>query len=195
MRKYIRVRVDIKKTLKRFLRVKLGDPSSVVEMLFRYERLPKYCFGCGLVGHSVRECLSATYDLVKEGVNKALFGGWLRYSSPPKAEDGEGLGLTGINGSGGDVHGIVLHSAVHEVEFAPTGEVSPHLPSHSADNFNVMQKGDSFVDAIGFDGAHQGRVETGVTEFVCSSKRLHKVLGTGKLGSKVVEGLGSSPLR
>ncbi|KAL5753114.1 hypothetical protein ACOSQ2_023621 [Xanthoceras sorbifolium] len=84
--------------------------------------------------------------------------------------NGEGLGLTGINGAGGGVHGTVLHSAVHEVEFAPTGEVSPHLPSHSADNFYVMQKGDSFVDAVGFDG-------------------------TGKLGSKVVEELGSSPLR
>ncbi|KAL5756425.1 hypothetical protein ACOSP7_020855 [Xanthoceras sorbifolium] len=77
--------VDVNKPLKRYVRVKLGEPPSVVMMLLRYEKLLEYCFWCGLIGHSVRECVSVSYDPVKEGGDKARFGAWLRASSPSKS--------------------------------------------------------------------------------------------------------------
>ncbi|KAK3189523.1 hypothetical protein Dsin_029084 [Dipteronia sinensis] len=47
----IRVRINIKKPLKRWLRVDvLGDGSETV-MVLRYERLPNHCFKCGMVDH------------------------------------------------------------------------------------------------------------------------------------------------
>ncbi|KAL5816006.1 hypothetical protein ACOSQ3_024384 [Xanthoceras sorbifolium] len=55
--KYIRVRVVIviTKPLQRFFKVKMGGFGKAVVMLLRYERLPEYCFECGLVGHPLVE--------------------------------------------------------------------------------------------------------------------------------------------
>ncbi|KAL5792215.1 hypothetical protein ACOSP7_000809 [Xanthoceras sorbifolium] len=54
----IRVNIDISKPLKRGIRVSLDDSEETIMLLIRYERLPEYCFGCGMVGHHVRDCPS-----------------------------------------------------------------------------------------------------------------------------------------
>ncbi|TXG48428.1 hypothetical protein EZV62_027722 [Acer yangbiense] len=54
----VRVAVTITKPLQRFLRVDvLGDGEETV-MPIQYERLPSFCFNCGLVGHIIRGCPS-----------------------------------------------------------------------------------------------------------------------------------------
>ncbi|KAL5747854.1 hypothetical protein ACOSP7_024870 [Xanthoceras sorbifolium] len=86
MGKYIRVRVgvDIDKPLKRCLRVHMGDSNGVVVMLLRYERLPEYCFGCGFVNHSIRECLKESSPPVIEGKEQIRFGAWFFATNPPR---------------------------------------------------------------------------------------------------------------
>ncbi|TXG70673.1 hypothetical protein EZV62_005608 [Acer yangbiense] len=56
--KYLRVRVaiDISQPLKRFLMMDLAEDGSESLLLLRYEKLPDYCFCCGLVGHSYPMC-------------------------------------------------------------------------------------------------------------------------------------------
>ncbi|KAL5787901.1 hypothetical protein ACOSP7_004850 [Xanthoceras sorbifolium] len=56
--KYVQLHIliDITKPLKRVLRVSLEGSEAVSTLLLRYERLPDFCFGCGLIGHGICEC-------------------------------------------------------------------------------------------------------------------------------------------
>ncbi|KAH7564851.1 hypothetical protein JRO89_XS09G0041000 [Xanthoceras sorbifolium] len=87
--KYIRVRVeiDIGKPLQRFLKVNLGSSAKDVVMLLSYERLPEYCFECGMMGHSIRE-----YDCGLgpggRGKDEVAYGLWMREASSLKSLNG-----------------------------------------------------------------------------------------------------------
>lgn len=71
----IRVSVNIEKPLKRRMRIKReGDNWSW--MNFKYERLGTFCFVCGILGHSEREC-SVVYANPDKQVEKA-YGTWLK---------------------------------------------------------------------------------------------------------------------
>ncbi|KAL5747085.1 hypothetical protein ACOSQ2_024382 [Xanthoceras sorbifolium] len=77
MGKYLRVRVevDITKALRRGIRVLMGDPKEEVVVVLRYERLPNFCYFCGIIGHLVCDCTCNT-----KGVEEAQyrFGVWMR---------------------------------------------------------------------------------------------------------------------
>ncbi|KAL5738493.1 hypothetical protein ACOSP7_031254 [Xanthoceras sorbifolium] len=52
----------------------------MITALIKYERLPDFCYGCGYIGHSVRECHnSEVRKSIMEGV-EPKFGVWLRAS-------------------------------------------------------------------------------------------------------------------
>ncbi|KAH7575706.1 hypothetical protein JRO89_XS02G0199800 [Xanthoceras sorbifolium] len=89
--KYIRVRVeiDIGKPLQRFLKVNLGSSAKDVVMLLRYERLPEYCFECGMVSHSIREC-DCGLGPGGRGKDEVAYGLWMRAVSPVKTRNGRG---------------------------------------------------------------------------------------------------------
>lgn len=74
---YVRIRVllDINKPLKRRLKIKReGDNWSWLN--FKYERLGTFCFVCGIIGHSERDC-NIVYAHPEKMVEKA-YGAWLR---------------------------------------------------------------------------------------------------------------------
>lgn len=74
----IRVSVNIEKPLKRRLRIKReGDSWSWLN--FKYERLGTFCFVCGILGHSERDC-NVVYANPDKQVEKA-YGAWLRAPS------------------------------------------------------------------------------------------------------------------
>ncbi|KAL5767157.1 hypothetical protein ACOSQ2_013940 [Xanthoceras sorbifolium] len=76
----IKVRIDITKPLKRGIRLRLANFDTMITALIKYERLPDFCYGCGLIGHSFRECYnSEVRKNIMEGV-EPKFGGWLRAS-------------------------------------------------------------------------------------------------------------------
>ncbi|KAL5836692.1 hypothetical protein ACOSQ3_013861 [Xanthoceras sorbifolium] len=76
----IKVRIDITKPLKRGIRMRLENFETMITALIKYERLPDFCYGCGFIGHAVRECHnSEVRKSIMEGV-EPKFGVWLRAS-------------------------------------------------------------------------------------------------------------------
>ncbi|KAL5746204.1 hypothetical protein ACOSP7_027350 [Xanthoceras sorbifolium] len=53
----VKVRIDITKPLKRGIRVWLEEFKTMITSPIKYEKLPEFCFTCGLVGHSLKEYL------------------------------------------------------------------------------------------------------------------------------------------
>ncbi|TXG47986.1 hypothetical protein EZV62_027280 [Acer yangbiense] len=89
--KYMRLKmeVDVSKPLKRFLRLELEKGKESI-LLLRYEKLPEYCFHCGIVGHSYQKC-GQRRD-VDIGVTKEFeFGAWMRASDPSGRNNSAGL--------------------------------------------------------------------------------------------------------
>ncbi|KAK3218022.1 hypothetical protein Dsin_011992 [Dipteronia sinensis] len=80
--KFLRVRVAIRidEPLRRFLRVDvLGDREETV-MPIQYERLPDFCFHCGLLGHTIRGCPEDENEALPEG-QVPSYGACLRATS------------------------------------------------------------------------------------------------------------------
>ncbi|KAK3218379.1 hypothetical protein Dsin_012349 [Dipteronia sinensis] len=80
---WIKVAIDVSKPLKRFLRVELLNKGEESLLLLRYEKLPEYCFHCGIIGHFHQECHNR-----KEGDMRGFdmdfdYGPWMRALSPP----------------------------------------------------------------------------------------------------------------
>jgi hypothetical protein len=73
----IRVRMDITKPLLRRKLVKLGkDPPIWISL--RYEKLPTFCYKCGRLGHSDRECREQQWKEASKGGDVMAYGPWLR---------------------------------------------------------------------------------------------------------------------
>jgi hypothetical protein len=53
-----------------------NDPDGITWLDFRYENLPMFCFGCGLVGHTEDNCSDSSQNSLEERVNTR--GSWLR---------------------------------------------------------------------------------------------------------------------
>lgn len=76
--KYRRVRlmIDVSKPLRRLQKIS-GKNNNIVSIEFKYERLPFFCFLCGIMGHSEKDCHLAA----DEGSKKQLgWGHWLKVS-------------------------------------------------------------------------------------------------------------------
>ncbi|KAL5776413.1 hypothetical protein ACOSP7_009339 [Xanthoceras sorbifolium] len=80
----VRVEVDVCQPLKRGLRILLEDSEEEQTLLLRYERMPEFCFECGLIGHSFRECPSKNHQKDATDFTKHKYGTWIRASSPTK---------------------------------------------------------------------------------------------------------------
>lgn len=79
----IRVKVDITKPLKRALRVKCANGESLM-VTFTYERLPNFCYRCGVIGHLLKSCrIEFEIEAISGDPQEETleWGDWLR-SSP-----------------------------------------------------------------------------------------------------------------
>lgn len=71
----IRVTIDTQKALKRRMKIKReGGTWSWVN--FKYERMGSFCFVCGIIDHTEREC-SIVYEHPEKEIDRA-YGAWLR---------------------------------------------------------------------------------------------------------------------
>ena len=76
----IRISINISKPLKRLVGLCLVEGESPELLLLQYERLPTFCYRCGFLGHSFRECLlDALYD--ENGKETLSYGAWLSVST------------------------------------------------------------------------------------------------------------------
>ncbi|XP_074306618.1 uncharacterized protein LOC141641875 [Silene latifolia] len=75
----IRIRVlhDVRQAVKASVGIKMRG-GEVVRFDVKYERLPNFCYGCGLMGHGERDCDEGPYE-----EHELQFGDWLR-ASPRK---------------------------------------------------------------------------------------------------------------
>ncbi|XP_019179721.1 PREDICTED: uncharacterized protein LOC109174935 [Ipomoea nil] len=71
----VRVSLDVVKPLKKQMKLK-RDSGEWAVVDFKYERLPKFCFLCGVIGHGDRFCLKALQDCNLNAVKP--YGSWLR---------------------------------------------------------------------------------------------------------------------
>lgn len=66
----IRILFDVQKQLRRGVFIDIGDQEKVW-LPFKYENLPQFCYGCGRMGHGLKECID--YPLkVKEMIEDDL---------------------------------------------------------------------------------------------------------------------------
>lgn len=73
----IRVQIGIAKPLRRIVKLTLDPKNPSVVILLLYERLPEFCYGCGLFGHQYKEC--SQYDDISGSQEVKLpYGSWLR---------------------------------------------------------------------------------------------------------------------
>nr|POE57175.1 uncharacterized protein CFP56_01831 [Quercus suber] len=77
--KYLRVRVkiDVTKKLVRGKKVKIeGGEQRWIS--FKYERLPNFCYSCGMLNHDMRECAETSEEGNKKEQKNLQYGPWLR---------------------------------------------------------------------------------------------------------------------
>ncbi|PON78901.1 Zinc finger, CCHC-type [Trema orientale] len=55
---HVRVKIDVTKPLHRGICCFIEEVDYEVSLLLKYERLPDFCFTCGIIGHQDRECVS-----------------------------------------------------------------------------------------------------------------------------------------
>jgi hypothetical protein len=93
----VRIKLDIMKPLARGRVLKLNGESSWIE--FQYERLPTFCFRCGVIQHGAGGCSAKYRAFSSTESSQAQFGTWLR-ASPAYKRHGNGRGWTeGVHGS------------------------------------------------------------------------------------------------
>ncbi|KAH9716467.1 hypothetical protein KPL71_021472 [Citrus sinensis] len=73
----VKISVDITKTLRRILILKQEGEEDIV-MLIKYERLPDFCFCCGLIEHQFRECIKYK----GQSKEKLIYNGWMKAPTP-----------------------------------------------------------------------------------------------------------------
>ncbi|KAI9174746.1 hypothetical protein LWI28_022207 [Acer negundo] len=80
--KFIKVKVivDVSIPFKKGLRVGLAESQVICSVLICYERLPNFCYYCGLIRHLLRECPENNRGLINSVGH--MFCGWMRAVIP-----------------------------------------------------------------------------------------------------------------
>ncbi|KAL0409765.1 UNVERIFIED_CONTAM: hypothetical protein Sradi_1910900 [Sesamum radiatum] len=100
----VRVALDISRPLKRFLKLRVA--AHEVTVSFTYERLPNFCYGCGVLGHILRDCRKTIEDPDVVNSSELQYGHWLRESrSVGMSAPGITQNLTSYNGPWGRSEG------------------------------------------------------------------------------------------
>ncbi|KAK9229667.1 hypothetical protein WN944_022631 [Citrus x changshan-huyou] len=69
----VRISIDITQPLKKRLLLKLEDERRI-SLRVAYEKLPEFCFCCGLIGHQYKECL----DYGGQSKEELAYGAWMK---------------------------------------------------------------------------------------------------------------------
>lgn len=75
----VKIMIDLYKPLSRGRMLKFDGKTTLIG--FKYERLPTYCYHCGVICHGIEGCLKRSSLRNKETIQ---FGPWLRATSPTR---------------------------------------------------------------------------------------------------------------
>ncbi|KAK7814756.1 uncharacterized protein CFP56_002619 [Quercus suber] len=73
----VRVRIDVTKRLVRGKKITIEGGESIW-VSFKFERLPNFCYRCGLLNHALKDCNKGFKLSKNEGENVLQYGAWLR---------------------------------------------------------------------------------------------------------------------
>lgn len=72
----VRVRIDVTKRLMQGKKIIVeGGESRWVS--FKYERLPNFCYRCGLLKNALKDCTEGPDHSGEEGTNVLQYGAWI----------------------------------------------------------------------------------------------------------------------
>lgn len=184
-RQYVRIRVslDINKPLKRRMKIK-RENGTFTWINFKYERLSTFCFVCGHLGHSDRDC-EIVYANPLKMIERA-YGVWLR--APSKSAQKQNVrskwlrnGPNGGYNSSSEGHGTAITTMYggegSTMNFMETdGVVSEKVGGEVAITFKKHNLGDTLVIGDRLNPDNLDRLEAGNREFeneivVVDSKR------------------------
>ncbi|TXG60181.1 hypothetical protein EZV62_014754 [Acer yangbiense] len=118
----VRIRIDISKPLKRWLRLKLEKSEGITMVTLKYERLPEFCFACGRIGHGIMECLDTEARKAAIEGNPTKFGAWMKAPIPEKSNSRSN---SQGNGSSPERLSMAAMSGKWGVALIPLEEVGP----------------------------------------------------------------------
>ena len=87
----LRINMDITKPLRKFVTVAMVGGQRDIQARLAYERLPTFCYECGMIGHSDIECDIVPIDYTEES-NMKQYGDWLRASPVAKFNQNWNMG-------------------------------------------------------------------------------------------------------
>ncbi|KAK5802554.1 hypothetical protein PVK06_030156 [Gossypium arboreum] len=72
----LKVKIDISKPLRRVMKFASEDGGEMIGVI-KYERLPNFCYMCGMIGHNTKKCQNSTEGV---GINDSNlhYGSWIR---------------------------------------------------------------------------------------------------------------------
>ena len=73
----VRVKIDVTRRLIRGRKIKIEDGEDRW-VLFKYERLPNFCYNCGLLDHDLKDCPKSKGDVRNVGLAELQYGAWMR---------------------------------------------------------------------------------------------------------------------
>ncbi|KAI8004921.1 Uncharacterized protein LOK49_LG08G03245 [Camellia lanceoleosa] len=129
--RYMRIRVtlNVAKPLRRGMKLAVHNRESVW-VVFKYERLPNFCYFCGVLGHSEKECNTLLSQAETGTANAMQYGPWLRADvqkprprpmSPvaSRSQSRGKVGATGLSGPEPELHraegpGVAATSSILE---------------------------------------------------------------------------------
>lgn len=94
----VKIQIDATKPLKRGIFLSSEDSTEDRWIPITYEKLPDFCYGCGLLGHTLKECEGSNHD--GSPVEELPYGAWLREPVLLKAREYEPLPRSIFNQAG-----------------------------------------------------------------------------------------------
>jgi hypothetical protein len=145
----VRIRLDISKSLAWGRVLKLNGDN--IWVAFQHERLPKFCFQCGIIRHGGESCMSKRGGLLPAASAKLQYGPWLRASPAFKRS-----GFARVWPNKAAVHPSIINdfSAIPGSRAVEDGCVSSH--PQTADDTGGSSSGVAFVPV---DCASGGQAE------------------------------------
>ncbi|KAK6119800.1 hypothetical protein DH2020_046455 [Rehmannia glutinosa] len=145
---FLRVRtlIDVSKPLRRGAPIRLGSDSNKIWLDFKYERVPDFCYVCGIIGHGHSECsLPSANSCVQSGIFP--YGNFLKGDppfhrrNPPSHPNSSNLSPITVGHS--DSPSRVGPST--NTRTRVVGEGGLHLPNPNISDSNSSESVDSFV--------------------------------------------------